>query len=1570
MPNQVPQRPDTSHGALIVRAWESSRLHFNTQGITYANMGNSRMSRYAPSRRSSRRNQSIRNRVKDSRFRQLRHEQLEDRRMLTLFAVDDFNDTVDANPGDGVAEDVWGNTTLRAAIMEANALAGDDMIMLGAATYSFTLGGASEDGAATGDLDVAGNLSIIGAGAGTSIIDAANVDRVFDVLLGADLTLSEVTITGGALITYQGGGGIRNNSGGVLTIIDSDVSGNSTIHQGGGVWNVGVMDVIRSTISNNSAGKGAGLFNFNVGLTVNAATITDSTIAQNEANDDGGGIHNAGIMTISNSTISENTSLARGGGVYGTIGSKAATLTIVNTTVADNSAERGGGIYMVAGTISAKNTLIASNTATASESDVGGSFNSLGHNLIGDGIGASGFADGVNSDLVGNSSSRIDPLLGPLADHGGPTWTRALLPGSPAIDTGDSAGAPTSDQRGELRPQDGNTDGIAVVDIGAFEVSHFVVNAVNDEFSVDENGGPTDLRVLANDSGPGALVLDSFTTPAHATLVDNGDGTLAFTPEAGFSGDTTFSYTVAVDEAKLTAAAADVNDQFGISVSISGDTAIVGAYLDDDLAHDAGAAYVFVRSGVLWTQQAKLTAHDAAADDQLGRSVSVSGDTAVVGAWSDDDAGSWSGSAYVFVRSGTTWSEQAKLTAADAAAFDQFGQSVSISGDTAVISSPRDDDAGANSGSAYVFIRSETTWNEQAKLTAGDAEAGDQLGESVSISGDTVVVGAHLDDDGGTDSGSVYVFVRSGTTWSQQAKLSASDAAADDEFGSSVSLSGSTAVVGAYRNDGAGSDAGSAYVFVRTGTTWSEQAKLAASDAANGDQFGYSVSLSGDMAIIGDRSAVGSAYVFVRSDNAWTQQDVLTASDAEIADGFGQSVAISGETAVIASHLDDDGGADSGSAYICQLGSDSATVTVTVVPRTRHWQGDVDNNWSTPGNWLEDLAPIDGDILVFDTATSGFAANYSPTNDLTDLRLDSISIVDDSGSGDFALGGNAITLNAGLTTAGTSGIAHIDLAGIALNGSQTFTMDIATEISSGIDSEAAGARPDLTIISQGGPLQLGGIGTTPGKEIGNLSIDAFGASTLTGDVISNGGQILLRASEAIINPDLIVRSNGGQIVFSVDDLILNTSGTLVDASSVSVYPTTPGRPIDIGTNASGALGLSSAELDRITADVLRIGNSNVGPITISDAVDPGGTDTLHLISGDAVSQSATVTVGNLAVEAGGGITLDMHPNEVDNLAMSAGTSGVQYRDATGFTVTTVDNVSGIHSASSIGLTAWTGDVTLVNTSAAEDLDAALGMYIRLRGNEALLKLESGANLRGDVNLIADKMDLAGTITAVGETVTLQPYWSRNDAVNLGSTSDDATDTLELSDAELDRITTDVLRIGNSNVGPITISDAVDPGGTDTLHLISGDAVSQSATVTVGNLAVEAGGGITLDMHPNEVDNLAMSAGTSGVQYRDATGFTVTTVDNVSGIHSASSIGLTAWTGDVTLVNTSAAEDLDAALGMYIRLRGNEALLKLEAGRQSARRRESDRRQDGPGRNHHGGGRDGHTAAVLVSQRRG
>jgi hypothetical protein len=171
-----------------------------------------------------------------------------------------------------------------------------------------------------------------------------------------------------------------------------------------------------------------------------------------------------------------------------------------------------------------------------------------------------------------------------------------------------------------------------------------------------------------------------------------------------------------------------------------------------------GSAYVFTRSGSTWTQQAKLTASDAAAGDLFGDPVSVSGDTAVVGAYGNDDAGSWSGSAYVFTRSGGVWTQQAKLTASDAAADDWFGISVSVSGDTAVVGSDWDDDAGRNSGSAYVFKRNGSTWTQQAKLTASDAAEGDWFGVSVSVWGDTAVVGSSFDDDAGLYSGSAYVF--------------------------------------------------------------------------------------------------------------------------------------------------------------------------------------------------------------------------------------------------------------------------------------------------------------------------------------------------------------------------------------------------------------------------------------------------------------------------------------------------------------------------------------------------------------------------------------------------------------------------------------------------------------------------------------------------------------------------------------------------------------------------------------------------------------------------------------------
>lgn len=388
---------------------------------------------------------------------------------------------------------------------------------------------------------------------------------------------------------------------------------------------------------------------------------------------------------------------------------------------------------------------------------------------------------------------------------------------------------------------------------------------------------------------------------------------------------------------RLIATDAAAGDQFGSSVAVDGDTAVVGAYFDDlPGGIDHGSAYVFVRTGGVWTQQAKLTASDAATQDNFGVSVAISGDTVVVGAWGASVAGiSNAGAAYVFVRAGTAWTQQQKLIASDLAVADVFGWSVEVSGDTAMVGARSAAVAGmSNAGAAYVFTRAGAVWSQQQKLTASDAAGGDQFGWSVQVSGDTAVLSAHKDDHSGfSDAGSAYVFVRSGTVWTEQAKVISSDPANGDLFGESVALSGDTTVIGGHTDDlpGGLTNAGSAFVFVRSGSNWTQQAKLIASDALNTDNFGYSVALSGDVALVGalrdDHAGgdnAGSAYVFVRSGGVWAEQAQLIASDAADDDFFGNSVALSGDTALIGAWEDNHaGGANAGAAYVFDLGCTS-----------------------------------------------------------------------------------------------------------------------------------------------------------------------------------------------------------------------------------------------------------------------------------------------------------------------------------------------------------------------------------------------------------------------------------------------------------------------------------------------------------------------------------------------------------------------------------------------------------------------------------------------------------------------
>ncbi|MEZ4312375.1 MAG: hypothetical protein R3F14_30465 [Polyangiaceae bacterium] len=258
-------------------------------------------------------------------------------------------------------------------------------------------------------------------------------------------------------------------------------------------------------------------------------------------------------------------------------------------------------------------------------------------------------------------------------------------------------------------------------------------------------------------------------------------------------------------------------DWFGQSVALSGETALVGSpFMYDEQGVSTGAAYVIQRNGGVWTTVAKLVADDRESGDTLGMSVAFSGDTALLGAPAEDENGVDAGSAYVFTNEGGTWAQKQKLLASDGAAGDAFGASVALSGDTALVGAPTNDAKAFDAGSAYVFKSEGGRWSQKAKLTASDANVSDQLGAAVALSGDVALVGARYTDDSGTSAGSAYLYQREGDTWVEQSRFFSDDTEAGDYFGAAVALSGQTALVGAPRADEGGTEAGAAYAFTVT----------------------------------------------------------------------------------------------------------------------------------------------------------------------------------------------------------------------------------------------------------------------------------------------------------------------------------------------------------------------------------------------------------------------------------------------------------------------------------------------------------------------------------------------------------------------------------------------------------------------------------------------------------------------------------------------------------------------------------------------------------------------------------
>lgn len=650
------------------------------------------------------------------------------------------------------------------------------------------------------------------------------------------------------------------------------------------------------------------------------------------------------------------------------------------------------------------------------------------------------------------------------------------LPARPAADSGGEPLRVIVEVTGDLTPQAaaaGQT--IALLDAAGSAVLSYarlkVWDATGTEFPATIAVSPARKGA---ESRPAQVILSVADANAHYPLTI----------------DPTFTTT---QQAYLKASNTDANDNFGWSVAVSGDTLVVGAPAEDSNATGvngdgsnnsfsyAGAAYVFVRSGTTWTQQAYLKASNTGGNDQFGTSVAISGDTVVVGAPGErsgatgingdgsNNSVSNAGAAYVFTRSGVTWTEQAYLKASNTGVDDSFGFAVAAADNTVVVGAPGEssnatgingnqaNNGALGAGAAYVFVRSGVTWAQQAYLKASNTGAFDNFGISVSISGDSAAVGARGEDSNATGvngnqagnsapaSGAAYVFVRASATWSQQAYLKASNTGSSDGFGSSLAMSGDTVVVGALdeasnatgidgdQTDNSASSSGAAYIFIRSGVTWSQQAYLKASNSEVGDVFGASVAISGDTLIVGawgessnatgvngnqtnnSLTQPGAAYVFMRSGAAWSQQAYLKASNTGTVDLFGHSVGLSGDTVVVGAYYE----------------ASNATGV----------NGDQGNN-SAPGA---------GAAYVFTTPFPEIAVEQPPGTDLFDGDLVFVGnvFVGANTSLTFTVKntGTADLTGLGITITGTDAAMFTVTAGptapVASGGSATFTVQFA-----------------------------------------------------------------------------------------------------------------------------------------------------------------------------------------------------------------------------------------------------------------------------------------------------------------------------------------------------------------------------------------------------------------------------------------------------------------------------------------------------------------------------------------------
>ncbi|MGE0683396.1 MAG: FG-GAP repeat protein [Candidatus Binatia bacterium] len=723
-----------------------------------------------------------------------------------------------------------------------------------------------------------------------------------------------------------------------------------------------------------------------------------------------------------------------------------------------------------------------------------------------------------------------------------------------------------------------------------------------------------------------------------------------------------------IQQAKLTEAAKTAEDQFGASVAIDGDTALIGVPGDDEKGTSAGAVRVFHRDeDGIWEETQKLTASNGAASNFLGASVALSGDVALVGARGANPKGNFSGAAYVFVR-GTdgVWREAQILSADDGTAGNFFGWSVAVQGDTALVGARGNGDDKNFPGAAYVFVRgSDSLWTPKLKLTDPEGIGGDEFGYSVALQGDTALIGARgkNENEKGILVGAAYLFSRDAEgEWTKQQKLTASDGASGDEFGYSVALDETTAVVGARfaREDSEDSETtmhpGAVYVYELTtepdGVSWKETQKLLASAGANGDGFGGSVVVSGDLILIGARDeslAQGAVYVFTRTraseiPSPWEEHQKILARDRAGQDAFGSSIALHGDVAIVGSPFDDlletdteDADGDDNTEETLSfnnLGS-AYLLTMTSLPPTCEFKKDYGDAECSKTFLVASLEDLDEYVATdFGRANNnGRYTNLDIIGNLSDSFLDLQSPCE-------------ITLDPGITLSGD----FVNIDG---------------------RKGVSGKRPRIVETKKACVL----------SEQGNVSPGD--------DAIIEVGELTLQAGEgAIIGDNAIVTVDGALTIEAVGEgkssAAVIDSGAVVNAGSVQI--TSP-RAVQIREQSrlsvDGALSLVSTLDDsgseavvedrvQIQATDLTISSPRTAEIGKDASMVLSGNLTLESTGADSKSTASikkntkVVVGGNGELVSGNKVSLDKNVSiEVsENFHAEAGSSGqCQIKDA-------------------------------------------------------------------------------------------------------------------------------------------------------------------------------------------------------------------------------------------------------------------------------------------------------------------